>query len=265
MSRRILAIVAATVVALLGAAIVLVYAIGADRRALAEQAPVNVVVTTASVPEGTPVEQLGDVVVTKEIPASAVVPGAMTNLQDVEGMVTQADLQPGEQLLASRFGTPDELASASDVEIPEGLHQVTIPLSAERVLGGHVSAGNSVGVFVSLDGNDGSTDESGVALPPEPNRTQLILNKVLVTRVQGGVVVPAAGQTANAAEQDEAEVATPVEPQPAAQLMITLAVSPHDAERVVFAAEYARIWLSLEDDAAPTDSAGIVTEENLFQ
>ena len=53
MGRRVIAIVAALVVAMLGVVGVVVYAQAADGRAVADQAPQTVFITTAVVPMGT--------------------------------------------------------------------------------------------------------------------------------------------------------------------------------------------------------------------
>jgi pilus assembly protein CpaB len=263
MNRRIIAVVGAAIVALVGAGLVFAYAQGAEQRAMAGQSPVSVIVAKAPIPEGTPAEQLEQFIGVETVPTSAVIPGGVTEISELSGRVANTDIQAGEQLLQARFSTPEAVADANEVDVPADLHQVTVPLTAERVLGGHITPGDTVGVFVSLEGVEQS--QGSAEAPPDAtaDRSHLVLHKVLVTRVQGGIKMPATSS------QDQTEAgsngsAPAAEPQPAAQLLVTLAVTPRDAERIVFAAEYARIWLSLEGAEAPLNDTGTVTEENVF-
>lgn len=252
MSRRLVAAVAALVLALVGTFVIVAYVSGADERAMSNMAPVEVLVVTTPVPEGTPVDQLTDLVAPKEVPASAVSPGALTSLDEVSGRVVQTGLQPGEQLLAHRFVEPEVLAVASDVKVPAGKHQVTVQLERTRVLGGQLLAGQEVGVFVSLKDNE----------VKEKNTTHLTVDGVLVTRVEGGVGAQAEGA---------AEPSTPPADQPADQappaesVTVTLALDAADAEKVVFAAEYEQIWLSLQGAKAGSKGTSVVTRENLYK
>lgn len=239
MIRRIIIGALALVLAAVGGVLTFAYANGADQRALAELAPTRVLVVAEPIAAGTPAEAIAGSLAVEEIPAAAVVPGALTDLSALEaGQLATTDLQPGEQLLAVRFAAPEELPSA--VEIPDGMHQLTMRLDARRVLGGQIAAGDRVGVFVSRA-------DAAVA------ETHLILHKVLVTDVRGGPTVT---------EDEEGEE---VEQAPADTLMVTVAVSAPDAERIVFASEYELIYLSLEADDAPESGTRSVTPEVILQ
>ncbi|AEG42910.1 Flp pilus assembly protein CpaB [Isoptericola variabilis] len=235
MSRRIIATVLAALLAIVGGALTYVYASGADRRAMADLEPTTVLTVTEVVPAGTPAEEIGDRVEERELPAGAVVDGALTDLAVVEGRVATTDLLPGEQLLAERFVAPEE---QSAIEIPPGFHQVSVQLPTQQVVGGRVQRGDTVGVFVSLSG--------------EEKTTHLVFHKVLVTDVRGGV---------QPVEQDGDEA----ESEPAEAVMVTLALSPADTEKFVYAAQYESVWLSLEPDDAPEDGLRRVTPEVIFE
>ncbi|GAA1628283.1 Flp pilus assembly protein CpaB [Georgenia ruanii] len=247
MKRRVLAALAAIVLAVLGGALVLAYVAGADQRAMAGMEPVRVLVITRPVPQGTPADQLGDAVAVKELPATAVAGGALSTLDDLAGQVATTDLQVGEQLLAARFADP-AMVDTGAVEMPTGMHQVSVLLDPSRVVGGRVRPGDIVGVFVSLT---------------DPARTRLTLDKVLVTAVQGGVAPPPEAEGGTAAVADGDAAAGP-DVAPTGAVMVTLAVNPPDAERLVFGAEHGTVWLSLESEDATTDGTRIVTEENVY-
>jgi pilus assembly protein CpaB len=242
MKRRVLGGVAAVLLAVVGAVLLLTYVGAADDRAMSGMRTVSVLVVTKPVPEGTQGEQLASLVTAKELPAIAVTAGTVANLAQLTGQVATTDLEPGEQLLASRFVDPATLAKAGEVDIPEGLQEVSILLDPQRVLGGRILAGARVGVFLSLPKDD-----------INPARTHLTLNTVLVSRVQGGTApAPATDKkvTGNASANG---------------VMVTLAVSAADAEKVVYGAEYGTLWLSLEPADAVLAGTRVVTRENVDQ
>lgn len=206
---------------------------------MADMSPESVLVVTESVPEGTPVSEMTDSVSTDEVPSSAVVPGGIGSLEEVAGELTTTTLYPGEQLVEGRFASPEELEDPMKVDAPEGFHEITVQLPTTRVIGGHLTPGDTVGFFVS----------------PEAPRieTQLTLQKVLVTRVQGGAI--------ETVEEDGTETMTAA----GETLMVTLAVEVTDAKLVAHAAEYHGIWLSLEPEDGPTDDTGSVDVEDVLE
>lgn len=240
MNRRVIAAVAAAVLALLGAMLLISYINGADKRAMARMDPIEVMVVSAPIAQGTPAEEIAASVLTEELPRASVGPNPVTSLAELAGQVATTDLQPGEQLLAGRFASPQALVQFGGIPVPEGLHQVTISLDASRTVGGTVSAGDTVGVFITVG-----------------DQTHLTLHKILVTRVQGGL------SSAAQAEDDSADPnAAPV---PDGGSLVTLAVNARDAETLVFASEQGSIWLTQEDPAAPTDGTRRVNPGNVFE
>lgn len=234
MSRRLVAGLVAVVLALLGAFMLTRYVSTADQRAMQDLEPVSVIEVVQPVPAGTAAEDLQEQVTVAQIPASAVAQGALTTLDEVKGQVTTTDLQPGEQLLASRFTDPETFADSQAVQVPEDLQQVSVLLEPRRVLGGYLEPGDSVGVFISM----GEESEQ---------RTRMIVNHALVARVQNGITLPqeqaAPGATEEAAD---GQVDPQAAPPPLEGVMVTLAIELDDAEELVFAAEYGNIWLSIQ-------------------
>ncbi|MCK6208947.1 hypothetical protein KZX45_00110 [Georgenia sp. EYE_87] len=263
-----MAAIAAVLLAVVGGAVLFGYVAQADARAVAALEPVEVLVVSAPISEGTGADALTDSVTTETIPGSAVAPGALTSLDDVTGMVTAGELVPGEQLVSHRFVTTEVAASRTEVEVPAGLHQVTVQLDPVRVLGGHLTEGDAVGVFISLPAESAeSEDEEAAAAPGSAgNQTHLVLHRALVTRVQGAVAPAPEADSDEAAPAAATEAAqAPAEAVPTSQIMVTLALNAPDAEKLVYAAEFASIWLSLEDDEAIADGTRAVTRENVFQ
>ncbi|SDY67824.1 pilus assembly protein CpaB [Modestobacter sp. DSM 44400] len=243
MRRRLLAAVAALLLAVLGTVVLLAYVRGADSRALAGAEPVDVLVVDQLVAEGTPAEDLAASVRTEQVPAKAAVDGRVTDLADLAGQVATADLQPGEQLLASRFAAPDALQTPGTVAVPDGAEEVSVLLDPQRAVGGRLVAGDTVGVFVSLD---------------EPATTHVILHRVVVTQVQGA---PAPADTG---EEGATQTASAGSPAPTGSLMVTLAVTAEQVEGVVFGAEHGTLWLSLETDGSDVDGTEVITPDTVY-
>lgn len=242
MKRRFIAAVAALLLGGIGALLLVNYVGGADQRALAGTRTVNVLVATKPIAAGIPAEQLAKLVNIKAVPALAVIKGTLSSLDQVRGQVATTPLQAGEQLLSSRFADPKTLEKANEVKIPKGMQQVSVLLESKRVLGGSLTPGATVGLFISTPKED-----------RRPAQTHLALHKVLVSRVEGG--------NAPAAPQQEDKPASPAPP--GEGVMVTLVTSAADAGRVVFAAEYGAIWLSLEPSDAVPGSTRVVTAENV--
>jgi pilus assembly protein CpaB len=241
--RRLIAAIAALLLAAVGAVLVLTYVSTADRRAMAGMETVRVLVVAKPVAEGTPAERLAGLVTVKTLPVTAVAPGTLSSLQPIRGRVATTNLQPGEQLLASRFVDPAVLANPAEVKIPRGMQQVSLALESQRILGGELTPGATVGVFISLPKED-----------DRPAQTHLVLQRVLVSKVQRG-----SGST----KSDEGADTNPGLPQ--GSLMVTLAVSAPNAEKVIFGAEHGKIWLSLEPATASVQGTRVVTEKSVFK
>src|SRR5919112_1077893 len=152
--RRLIAALAALLLAGVGAALLLGYVGAADRRAMAGMQTVPVLVVVKPVAKGTPAEKLTGLVTKKSLPVKAVAPGTVSELKPISGRVTTTDLQPGEQVLASRFVDPALLVNPNEVKIPKGMQQLSLALESQRILGGELTAGATVGVFVSLPKED---------------------------------------------------------------------------------------------------------------
>jgi pilus assembly protein CpaB len=238
--RRLLAATAALVLALVGTVVLVAYVRGADTRALAGVQTVDVLVVQQPVPAGTAAAELAGLVGVEQVPAKAAVEGRVTDLEELAGQVATVDLQPGEQLLATRFAGPGDLQAPGTVAVPAGASEISVLLEPQRAVGGRLAAGDTVGVLISLD----------------PPSTHVVLHRVLVTQVQGAPA-PAEGT-------EDVETASAGSAAPSASLMVTLAVTAEQAEGVVFGAEHGTLWLSLEPEGADVDGTEIVTPDNVY-
>ncbi|WP_347060145.1 RcpC/CpaB family pilus assembly protein [Blastococcus sp. HT6-30] len=249
MNRRILAAVLALGLAIVGTVVLVSYVRGADARALEGVQTTPVLVVTAPVPEGTPAAELAGSVRLEQIPAKVAATGSVSDLADLGDRVSTVALQPGEQLLASRFAAEESLQPPDRAEVPPGFSEVSLLLEPQRVIGGRLAAGDEIGVYISMDLEDANEKKTGT--------THSVLHGVLVTQVQGA---PAPAQAAEGSTKTVAAGAAA----PSNSLMVTVALPARDAEKVVFGMEHASVWLALEPEGADNAGTGIVTQNNIY-
>ena len=258
MKSRLLAGAAAAVLAIVGAMLVITYAQGADQRAVKDLEPVAVLVVKTAIPAGTPVESMTASVATEQLPGTAVTASSLKSLDGSKGKVAAVDLVPGEQLVAERLVAPEVLKTQGSVKVPAGLQEVSFQLEPDRVVGGRLAPGDHVGVFVSMD-------EGGLEDRADKETTKLTVRKALVTAVQRAPeAAPTAAPSPTASADPKA--ADPKDTTlPTGSLMLTVAVSDVDAAKIVFAAEYAKMWLSKEPTNAKDSGPRIIQRSEVYK
>ena len=226
MQRRLLAAVAAFLIAAVGAVVLVGYAQSADARAQAGEQSVTVLVVRTLVPAGTEAAALAGSLATEQVPARLAAPGSLADLSAVAGWVTTADLLPGEQVLQDRFVDPASLLPAGTVAAPAGTQEVSLTLQPQQAVNGALKGGDRVGVLVL------GTDADG-----EPSSQSI--DGVLVTRSTGGT-----GSTDSSA-----------------QVTVTLALDGPQSTTVLTGMQQGTVWLSLQEIAGPgtTSSTSVAT------
>ncbi|MFC9772193.1 MULTISPECIES: Flp pilus assembly protein CpaB [unclassified Pseudarthrobacter] len=255
MKARLLGGIAALVVAVIGTVLLFNYVQGADRRALANTETEDVLVVKQNVPAGTPASQLSQYLTTKAVPRTAIAADAVEDLGSVGSKVTAVGLVPGEQLLSSRLVDASTFIGPARVDVPAGLQEISVRLGIDRVVGGSVQAGDTVGVFISLG------DSAGAG-----NGTQLTFHKVLVTAVQfsSGQAVQTQGEATQASSTGALNTEGS-KPASSDSYLITLARDAVDAEKLVYAAEFGKIYLSKEPAGATEGTNGVVNQTKVFR
>ncbi len=253
MWKKITAIVAAVLLAVVGTGVLVAYVRTAETRALAGEEMVDVLVVTAPVERGTAARDIGDRVRTESVPVKVRPADAVSDLAALGGQVTTVGLVAGEQVLQQRFTDPELLTS---VEVPPGLLQVTVALDPERAVGGNVRPGQLVSVVASFTGSSG-TEEDGSETPDEV--THLILHKILVTNVQ-----LTSRNTSQASPTGGSDDGGPGAA-PTGKVLVTLAVDAPSVERIVFVAEHGSMWLGAEPEDAPEGGTTIQTRETILR
>ena len=251
--RKLIGVIASVAVALVGTLVILRSSKSSTPTpvALAEPA-VKVLKVVKPVPKGTPADQLGDAVQEVNVPASQKSAGAAESLADLTGLVVSTDLVPDEQVMKARFVTAAEQQRADVANSGgSGLMGVWLSLEPLRALGGRVQPGDQVAVvasFVNVPSNGGNAEG---AVPA----TAIMLHKVPVLEVFGGVVPVAAPTDGSAA---------PVTVAPVAPLLIKLGVTAGEAERLIYAMNNGALWLASEANDVPEVDTKVVTRDNVY-
>ena len=281
MNKRWIGVIASVALTVVGAFVLVRYVQGADERALEGEETVEVLVVTDPVPRGTPAEDLEGHVESTLVQAKLQTPGSVGDLATLQGSYTAVDLVPGEQLLASRFVTADDLAALDQYPLPDGLLEITLSLSPERALGGALRPGDEVAVIASFapfdlaaeetvsvqtevptDGADGtetetiSLTETRTVDSRTVSSTHLIIHMAIVTNIQVERLPTATD--AETAEQSGVDLA------PTGNLLVSLAMAPEDVERTVFTAEFGTVWLALETETAAGNPTQIQTRGTVY-
>ena len=249
MKSRLIAGVAAVVVAIVGILLIFSYAQSADNRAIQKLEPVKVLVVQKPVPAGTSAEALTKLVAVEELPRTGVPGSALGSLTDQAGKVTATDLVPGEQLVAERLIDPASLDVPGSVPVPKGLQEVTFALEPQRLIGGRIVAGDTVGLFATF----GVTEIKNSALPSTTGR---VLHKVLVTSLQRAEATQATAPASPDAPNPQAL--------PAGGMLVTVAVADTAAARIIYSAEFGRIWLTKEPSDAKEDPPTQITRGDVY-
>lgn len=230
MGKRILAIAAATVIALIGAVLVLLYANGADKRAVAAASPAKVYVSTAMIPAGTSVKEAVRLkLLTETATAAKAMPaGALTSVTpDNEALLALTDIPPGQYVLNTAFG--ETVIGDKAIQVPAGKLAVSVQLSDPARVGNFVTPGSMLTIFASykLKQLDAS-EESKVFNEQDIQGTSVLLDNIQVIGM-GNTALQAGQQGAqNGAEGGEAAPA-----QQAPSFLVTLAVTPEQATKLV--------------------------------
>ena len=207
MGRRILAITAAAVIALIGAVLVLLYARGADSRAVAAASPTTVYVSNAVIPAGTSLKEavrLQEITETK-VAARSLPAGALTTVDDTNSaLVALADIAPGQYVLSAAFGeTP---LGEKALQVGAGKLAVSVQLSDPARVGTFVTAGSYLTIFMTyklkqLD----TTEEAEVFNEQDVKGTSVLLDNIKVIAMGDASLTPPAADAPRVRSQPAAD------------------------------------------------------------
>lgn len=245
MERRRLLILGAALVAVLGVALVLVYARGADERAEARFGGVQVLVASERLAPGETVAaaEAAGKITSATVARDDRLEGAVRSLDAIEDQVVLVPIYPGEQLIAPKFGEAGD--AQATLPIPDGKMAVSVDLTDAARVSGFLQPGSEVAVFLN-----------GTAGDDQQPFTRLLLPRVTVLGV---------GSTAPVTSDDEGGDGSDAEPEEVAPTLLTIAVAQREAQKVLYAASTGELSFALLNGSSDIAPAPGVTSQNLFK
>ena len=270
MSKRVLGFVGAVLLSIVGIGLLLAYVGSAEDRALEGEQLVEVYVVADAIDQGTVTADITDRVRLEQVPTKLRIEDAVVSLDEIDGLVASIDLRPGEQITRSRFVLAQSLTGyeGPTLDIPDTFVELTVSLTPSQAVGGTVVPGSNVSIFASFDPfdvnipplPDGTTpliEVDGILIADSgstPSATHVLFANVLVTNVQ----FDETPVTLN--DDEESNLASA----PTSALLVTVALSPSDAERLVFATTFGTLWFATEGSAVTADGTSIQTRGSIF-
>ena len=264
MKRRVLTVTLAILLAVLGTAGVLAYVHKANARALDGMRPVSVLVAQGQIPAGTSANsaQQQGLLRSEELPASSVPTNAVRSITPALGsLVMSAQVPSGQMLLRPMLVTSAQATAAGALAIPKGMVAVTIPLCVSEAVADYVQPGSQVAVFdtyptkkASLQETCNQSGQSHQAQGPGGIITRIVLPRVLVlsTGQAAASGTTSTSTTASGGAFSNNSQADPAASPPSGAVLVTLAVSQANAERLILITRAGLPYLALLTSSSQT-------------
>jgi pilus assembly protein CpaB len=249
MTRRILGVLLAVVLAVIGTVAVLAYVAVARTQVAEGQEAVRVLVARERIPAGTSGTSLVSRELVDEVvmPALSVPEDALSTVpEDLERLVVTSDLQPRQLLLRGMFGSPTTLSGG--LAVPDKMLAVSVEIDVDQQVAGYVRPGAQVAIFNTYD-----VPAADREAEDEERRTRVLLPRVEVLAVgvfgEGGVTTTASGERVESGGSG---------------LVLTVSVDQFDAERLIHATRTGQLYLALLTDTSEVTHGPGVDDRTLF-
>lgn len=191
---------------------------------------VDVIVAKDDVPAGTHLDELlaEGAFETRSVPEDMVVEGAVTDLTQLEGEETAAAILAGEQISTARLQGSGELPGGA-LGIPAGHQAVTLAVNAPQGAGAALRSNDQVMVYATFDKG--------------PNGDAVTMT--LVPNVEVLKVTDTLTGDAEATGNDE--------------LLVTMALKPREAQKVVFAQQEGTVYFGLQPPGEESQTAAPIS------
>ncbi|WP_068328799.1 Flp pilus assembly protein CpaB [Janibacter terrae] len=261
MKRRVIAVIVAVLLALGGSVMVLTYVRGADARAVAGAQPVYVYVAEQPVPAGTTLKdaQRNDLIVRTKVASEARPDGALEWVgPDNNALLALSDVQPGEFLMTSRFGTTPTGTKA--IEVPPGKLAMSVELSDPARVGEFVTPGSRIAIYathkIKVIGDGAKVKQINEL---DVSGTSVLLPDVQVIAMG---TKPLAAPTQQASPDDEEESDAQATEQQS--FLVTVAVDPKDAPRLAHGITEYQLYAGLRGSDVKMDDGSSTNDMTVF-
>jgi Flp pilus assembly protein CpaB len=258
---RTVAIVVAIILAGVAVFAITRYVGGIEDRAFQDAELVEVFVAKGVIPAGTRAETAisQGLIERDQMPRVNRPSGAITALEQIAGLAAIDRILPGDVVVQARFGDP--ATAAAQFEIPDGLQAISVEVGIPPGVAGYIKPDDNISVIAHIDvpepaapviGPDGTLVQPEAADGPTETRSQFLVQDVQVLAVGRRVVVTnEQGQTQDQVQQTES-------------VLVTIAVTSDQAERLVFALNEGSLYMTLLPEGfEPEDTTGR-TFDDLF-
>jgi pilus assembly protein CpaB len=250
MRSRGLVVGIALVLAIVAAAAVLLYTHQVKQDAASGGTQTQVLVSTQDIPANTDLNTLlppnTDVFQLKPVPNAVLVAGAVTSEDQLKDQITSGLILTGEQIPVSRLSS-GSTEGVSTIGVSKGNVGVTIKINGDAGGDGVIHAGDHITVYANYSdaslqvGNTLKPALQGKPLPGNSNSTSVALPTYTATLIPNVRVLRVQNPPADANGQVDLGAA----------IILTLDLTPTDAQNLVFAQENASVWVGL---LAPGDT-----------
>jgi pilus assembly protein CpaB len=264
MTRRIIGVVLAIVLAVIGTGAILLYVNSARNTVANGQRAVHILVAKDRIPAGTSGDRIRSQGLAEDlvVPASTVPADALGKLpNELDKLVITADVQARQVLLRGMFGQATKLSGGLD--IPEGTVALSVAINVNQQVGGFVRPGSQVAIFDTYGVDDGGK-VTGITSNANGAKatTRVLLPRVEVIAVG---VFGANGVTSNQVQVNGDKTNNGNQNQNSGgQIVVTVAVTQVDAERLILASQTGTLYFALLTDSSNVKPDPGVDTSSLF-
>jgi len=234
MTRRIVAVLVAVALAAVGAVGVLIWALKADQRVRDRLTDaVSVAIATKPIPAGYTGGRIRaeGMFRIERMPRSSVPKDFLSDVgTDEERKVVMSNVAAGQILYDALFGQPGIVTAG--LSLPDGTMALTVKTGVPEQVAGYVQPGSKVAIFLTYSVTNSDGDSTG------DKRTRVLLSTVDVLAVG-----------AYRAPRNDGLVPRSNEINSDGELLLTLAVTQNEAERLIQAVHTGELYCALITDS----------------
>lgn len=247
LGKRSVALLLAVALAAVATVALVSYVQGLEDRAFEGVETVQVFVAKDTISLGMPAETaIGRGLITREtIPRKFRATGVILSLEQIKGKVAAIRIAKGEQILAERFVAAAQVARG--LPIPEDRQAMSFDVDIPRGVAGFIQPGQRISIIASLA--DTSRNDAS-------ERVQFLLQNVEVLAVGSRTV------TSRTDEQQATGRRATRQPN---RVLLTVSLTPRDAEKLAFALFHGEIRLTLLPPGAKSSRTPGRTSDNVFR
>ena len=258
MRLRVILIIVAIIIAGVAVFGVIAYISNIRQTAEKEVEKIEVLVAVQNIPKDTFVEDLmsSKSVELQAIPRKYIADGVLTTLDNFKGFVTISPISKGEQITSTKFVKPEQVGLAFNIS--GDMVAISIPVDEVIGVSNLISIGDMVNVIATFKPEEKQAETAADTTTVETQAVEAGQEEILteikepITKtLLWNVKVLYLGTREITTEEQKAKDSTILSNQAARDEnaiivnTVTLAVSPEDAEKLVFSEEMGLVWLAL--------------------